>query len=117
PVSTTHAVVGGVVGAGIISAGLGIVNWPTIGAVAASWVVSPVMGGIIAAIFLVIIRVTITTRLDKITSARIWVPVFVAVMTGIFAMYLATKGLSRVWKPGWGLTILLGLAFGLLGWI
>ena len=117
PVSTTHAVVGGVVGAGIISTGIGIVNWPTIGAVAASWVVSPVMGGIIAAIFLVIIRVTITTRLDKITSARIWVPVFVAVMTGIFAMYLATKGLSRVWKPGWGLTILLGLAFGLLGWI
>lgn len=116
PVSTTHAVVGGVVGSGIASAGFAIVNWPTIGAIAASWVISPVMGGMIAALFLVIIRVTITTRLDKITSARVWVPIFVAVMTGIFAMYLATKGLSRIWKPGWGITIPLGIAFGALGW-
>ena len=117
PVSTTHAVVGGVVGSGIASAGFAIVNWSTIGAIAASWVISPVMGGLIAAVFLVIIRMTITTRLDKITSARIWVPIFVAVMTGIFTMYLATKGLSRIWKPGWGVTIPLGIAFGALGWI
>jgi PiT family inorganic phosphate transporter len=117
PVSTTHAVVGGVVGSGVVSAGFAIVNWPMIGAIAASWVISPVMGGIIAAVFLIIIRTTITTRLDKITAARIWVPVFVAVMTGIFAMYLATKGLSRVWKPGLPLTLVLGLVFGGLGWI
>ncbi|MEQ8599456.1 MAG: anion permease [Devosia sp.] len=117
PVSTTHAVVGGVVGSGIASAGFAIVNWPTIAAVAASWVISPVMGGLIAAVFLVIIRMTITTRLDKITSARVWVPIFVAVMTGIFTMYLATKGLSRIWKPGWGVTIPLGIAFGALGWV
>lgn len=117
PVSTTHAVVGGVVGSGVVSAGFAIVNWPTIGAIAASWVISPVMGGIIAAACLIIIRATITTRLDKITAARIWVPVFVAVMTGIFAMYLASKGLSRIWNPGLGLTVLLGLGFGALGWI
>ena len=47
-----------------------------IDAVAASWVISPVLGGIFAALFLVIIRVTITTLLDKITSARILVPIF-----------------------------------------
>jgi Phosphate/sulphate permeases len=117
PVSTTHAVVGGVVGSGVVSAGFAIVNWPTIGAIAASWVISPVMGGIIAAACLIIIRATITTRLDKITAARIWVPVFVAVMTGIFAMYLASKGLSRIWNPGLGMTVLLGLGFGALGWI
>ncbi|WP_338719894.1 inorganic phosphate transporter [Devosia sp. XK-2] len=117
PVSTTHAVVGGVIGSGIASSGLAIVNWPTMGAVAASWVISPVMGGIIAAVFLAVIRVTITTRLDKITSARVWVPIFVAAMIGIFTMYLATKGLSRIWKPGWGVTILLGICFTLLGWV
>jgi PiT family inorganic phosphate transporter len=117
PVSTTHAVVGGVIGSGVASSGLAIVNWPTMGAVAASWVISPIMGGIIAAVFLAIIRVTITTRLDKITSARMWVPIFVAAMIGIFTMYLATKGLSRIWKPGWGVTILLGICFTLLGWV
>src|SRR5690606_22029890 len=62
PVSTTHAVVGGVVGAGIASAGFSIVNWPTIGAIASSWVISPVLGGIFAAAFLLIIQITITDR-------------------------------------------------------
>jgi PiT family inorganic phosphate transporter len=117
PVSTTHAVVGGVVGAGIMSAGVSIVSWPMIGTIAASWVISPVMGGIIAALLLVVIRATITTRLDKISSARVWVPVFVAVMTGVFAMYLASKGLSRIWKPGPVVTVILGIVFAGIGWI
>src|SRR5690606_17662533 len=91
--------------------------WPTIGAVATSWVVSPVLGGIFAAIFLIVIQATITGRLDKITAARIWVPVFVAVMAGVFAIYLATKGLSRVWQPDIVTVLLLGLVFGVLGWL
>ncbi len=117
PVSTTHAVVGGVVGSGIASAGFAVVNWSVIGAIAASWVISPVLGGIFAAALLTIIRITITTRLDKISAARVWVPVFVAAMTGVFAMYLATKGLSRVWKPDLTTTLLLGAAFAALGWL
>lgn len=117
PVSTTHAVVGGVVGAGIVSAGFSVVAWPMIGTIAASWVISPVMGGVFAALLLIVIRVTITTRLDKISAARVWVPIFVAAMTGIFAMYLATKGLSRVWKPDLPLVVLLGVFASLLGWV
>lgn len=117
PVSTTHAVVGGVVGSGIASAGFSIVNWTTIGSIAASWVISPIMGGVIAAAMLAIIRRTITTRLDKISAARVWVPIFVAAMTGVFAMYLSTKGLKHVWTPGPGVPLLLGIAFAALGWI
>jgi PiT family inorganic phosphate transporter len=117
PVSTTHAVVGGVVGAGIASAGFGVVNWPTIGAIAASWVISPVLGGIAAAALLSIIMATITNRIDKISAALVWVPIFVAAMTGVFAMYLATKGLSRIWSPDLVTTIVLGVAFSALGWI
>ena len=49
PVSTTHSVVGGVMGAGIAAAGITAVNWPTMGAIAASWVISPALGGVIAA--------------------------------------------------------------------
>ncbi|HCX67022.1 MAG TPA: anion permease, partial [Rhodobiaceae bacterium] len=52
PVSTTHSIVGGVLGAGIAAAGFGIVSWPTMAAIAASWVISPVMGGVIAAALL-----------------------------------------------------------------
>ena len=117
PVSTTHAVVGGVVGAGVASAGFGFIAWPIIGTIAASWVISPMLGGIFAAILLTIIRVTITNRIDMISAARVWVPILVALMTGIFAMYLATKGLKRIWKPDLPLVMLLGLSFAALGWI
>ena len=51
PVSTTHSVVGGVMGAGIAAAGLGAVNWSSMSMIAASWVISPVLGGAVAAMF------------------------------------------------------------------
>jgi len=117
PVSTTHAVVGGVVGAGAAAAGLGSIAWPVIGTIAASWVISPVLGGLFAAILLSFIKHTITDRIDKVSAARVWVPIIVAVMTGIFAMYMATKGLSRVWKPGALLVVSLGIGFAVIGWI
>jgi PiT family inorganic phosphate transporter len=110
PVSTTHAIVGGVVGAGIAAAGLGVVQWPTIGAIAASWVISPVMGGVIAAMLLGFIKWTIIYREDRVPAARKWVPVLVALMTGIFAMYLITKGLSRVWRAPAEIVLLAGAA-------
>ena len=117
PVSTTHAVVGGVVGAGVAAAGAGSIAWPVIGTISASWVISPVLGGVAAALVLFVIKHTITDRIDKVSAARIWVPIIVAAMTGIFAMYMATKGLSRVWKPGVPLVVLLGIGFSALGWV
>ena len=69
PVSTTHSIVGGVLGAGIAAAGFDIANWGKVGAIAASWVISPVLGGVIAAGFLYLIKRTITYRGDKIAAA------------------------------------------------
>jgi PiT family inorganic phosphate transporter len=117
PVSTTHSVVGGVVGSGIAAAGLAAISWPMIGAIVASWVISPVMGGIIAAIFLAFIRRTIADQVDKVAAVRVWLPIIVGLMTGIFAMYMASKGLSRLWKPGWGTVFLVGAGFFGLGWL
>ena len=99
PVSTTHAVVGGVAGAGMAAAGFAVVNWPTMGKIAASWVISPVMGGVIAALFLAFIKARIIYQPDKIAAARRWVPVLVALMAGIFSAYLVMKGLKKIWKP------------------
>jgi PiT family inorganic phosphate transporter len=115
PVSTTHAIVGGVVGAGVASSGLGVVDWPVIGAITASWVISPVLGGLIAAILLGFIKWTIIYRENRVAAARRWVPVLVALMAGVFAMYLVTKGLSRVWKPSINIVLLFGLAFFAVG--
>ncbi|WP_296763510.1 inorganic phosphate transporter [Sediminimonas sp.] len=110
PVSTTHSVVGGVMGAGIAAAGLAAVNWSTMAAIAASWVISPVLGGVIAAAFLAFIKARIIYRDDKIAAARRWVPVLVAVMAGAFAAYLALKGLKRVIHIDVGTSLAIGLA-------
>ncbi|MFX4243671.1 inorganic phosphate transporter, partial [Aliarcobacter butzleri] len=52
PVSPTHAFVGGVMGAGIAGVGFSIVYWSSVGSSGASWISSPLFGGIIAAGFL-----------------------------------------------------------------
>ena len=99
PVSTTHAVVGGVLGAGVAAVGFDLVNWPTMGAIAASWVISPLLGGLVAALFLAFIKLNIIYRPDKIAAARRWVPLLVAIMAGAFACYLSIKGFKKIWKP------------------
>jgi PiT family inorganic phosphate transporter len=115
PVSTTHAIVGGVVGAGVAASGINVVDWWVIGAIAASWVISPLMGGIIAAALLGFIKWMVIYRTDRIAAARRWVPVLVGLMSGVFAMYLALKGLSRVWHPPVEIVLVLGVAFFALG--
>lgn len=114
PVSTTHSIVGGVMGAGIAAAGIGAVNWPTMGAIAASWVISPVMGGGIAAMFLAFINARIIYVPDKIAAARVWVPVLIGVMAGTFAVYLAIKGINRVIRIDLLTALSIGLAIAVL---
>jgi PiT family inorganic phosphate transporter len=117
PVSTTHAVVGGVAGAGIAAAGFGAIDWTVMSGIAASWVVSPLLGGVVAAAFLAFIKSSIIYRDDKIAAARLWVPVLTAFMAGAFTAYLATKGLKRVVDLS-GLQITaLGLAAAGLVWL
>jgi PiT family inorganic phosphate transporter len=98
PVSTTHSIVGGVMGAGIAAGGFGIVHWATMGKIAASWVISPVLGGIIAAGFLYTIKSSVIFKKDKVEAAKKWVPIFVAIMAWAFTTYLTLKGLKHIWK-------------------
>jgi PiT family inorganic phosphate transporter len=97
PVSTTHSIVGGVMGAGIAAAGFSIVSWGTMGKIAASWVISPVLGGVIAAAFLFAIKKSIVYKDDKIQAAKTYVPIFVALMSMAFVTYLTLKGLKKIW--------------------
>ncbi|ODN68165.1 Phosphate transporter family protein [Methylophaga muralis] len=133
PVSTTHSIVGGVMGAGMAAAGINIVNWGTMGAIVSSWIISPLMGGIIAALFLLAIKKTIIFRDDKIQASYRWVPIYVSVMAWAFVTYLVLKGLSQIWggivntvnnlplvdvaaqsKPGFFIAALIGLMVAVL---
>lgn len=133
PVSTTHSIVGGVMGGGMAAAGFGIVDWGTMGAIVSSWIISPLMGGIIAASFLLAIKKTIIFRDDKIQASYRWVPIYVSVMAWAFSTYLVIKGLNQVWgqfittlndlpivdmapqaKPSFFAAALIGLLIGVL---
>ena len=117
PVSTTHSIVGGVLGAGIFSAGFAAVDWTTMSKIAASWIISPVLGGIIAATIYRFIKAVILSKNDMLEASRSWVPILVSTMAAAFTMYLMIKGFKRVWKPDaktiWltGITIFLVLPF------
>ncbi len=115
PVSTTHSIVGGVMGAAAAAAGVSAVNWSIMGKIAASWVISPVSGGLIAALLLGLIKWLIIYREDRIGAARRWVPVLVGLMAGVFAMYLVSKGLRRVWNPSEATVYIYGAVFAGLG--
>ncbi len=125
PVSTTHSIVGGVLGGGVAAGGFAIVSWGTMGKIAASWIISPVLGGVIAAIFLYVIKSQILYKEDKLAAAKKVVPVLVALMAAAFITYLTVKGLKKIWpvivdtlsflpqtkKP----SIWIALIFGLIG--
>ena len=98
PVSTTHSIVGGVLGAGLAAGGMDIANWPKMGAIAASWVISPLLGGLIAAAFLYLIKRTITYQKDMKNAAKKMVPVLISIMAWAFSTYLILKGLKKLWK-------------------
>ncbi len=110
PVSTTHSIVGGVLGAGIAAGGFEIANWGTMGKIAASWIISPVMGGGIAAAFLYLIKRTITYQSDLIVATKKMLPVLVGLMAWACSSYLILKGLKKIWKAD----LLTALGIGLL---
>jgi PiT family inorganic phosphate transporter len=97
PVSTTHSIVGAVMGAGIAAAGFDVVNWATMGSIILSWVISPLLGAIVAAAFLFAIKKSIIFKDDKIASAKIYVPIFVSLMSLAFVTYLILKGVQKIW--------------------
>jgi PiT family inorganic phosphate transporter len=111
PVSTTHSIVGGVLGAGIAAGGWGIADWHQVGQIAASWVISPVLGGLIAAGFLYLIKRSITYQDDVMAAAKRMVPLLIALMAWAFSTYLMTKGLNHVWDVSFNIALLGGFGF------
>lgn len=117
PVSTTHSIVGGVLGGGVAAAGWGIADWSVVGQIAASWVISPMLGGLIAAGFLFLIKRTITYKHDVLEAANRMVPVLVAVMAWAFATYLMLKGVKKVVAVSFPMAFLIGVIAALVVYV
>lgn len=114
PIATTHAIVGGVLGACVAAGGFAAVNWGTIGAIVVGWVVSPALGGALAAALLFFIKRSITYQSDMVRAACTQVPLLMAGMAWAFSTYLLTKGSGRIWPMGFATAAALGLALAVL---
>ncbi|MDR2790529.1 MAG: inorganic phosphate transporter [Campylobacteraceae bacterium] len=110
PVSTTHAIVGGVAGAAIAAVGWEVVLWKNLGIIASSWIISPLLGGIIAAGLLYIIKQTILNKKNKKAAAQKVVPFLIALMALCFSIYLILKGLKAVVEIRLLYAVLIGIA-------
>lgn len=110
PVSTTHSIVGGVLGAGIAAGGWGIADWHEVQRIVASWVISPAIGGIIAASFLMLIKQTVLRQDDKKAAAVKIVPILMGIMAWAFTTYLILKGLKEIIKIEFPMAVGLGFA-------
>lgn len=114
PVSTTHSIVGGVMGGGIASSGWAAVNWPAMGTIASSWIISPIAGGIIAAGLLYFLERSVLWKENPVAAAEKVVPLLLALMAWTFTTYVALKGVSNVIKISAPVAMAAGLVAGAL---
>jgi len=91
PVSTTHSIIGALVGFGIIAGGTSSINWGKLGQVAASWVISPVAGCIIAFFVFKVIVKLIFAKEEPVKSAKIVGPLIIGVTAFLITSSLLLK--------------------------
>ena len=106
PVSTTHSIIGGIMGFGIMSKGVGVVKWggelqdefpyvDGVAAICASWLISPVISGVIAATMFWLVRHFILRRENSLERAWMFYPFLVAVAVTIISLMVLYKGAAR----------------------
>jgi PiT family inorganic phosphate transporter len=119
PVSTTHSIVGAVVGFGVLAVGFGAVSWGKVGAVALSWVISPVAGGVIGgAIYYLIMKKIVSTDYPY-KAAQKYAPWLLSVVFCVIILSVIFKGLKNLHlNLGIGKALLIALPLALaLGFV
>jgi len=96
PVSTTHSVVGAIVGFAAVGIGVNAVQWGKVGTIVMSWVVSPVTAGFIAYLIYRSVQWLILSREDPLARAKRFVPVYIFFAAFTITLVTITKGLSHV---------------------
>ncbi len=120
PVSTTHSIVGAIVGFGIVALSFEAVQWGKVGSIAMSWVVSPVLAGSIAFALFVSVQRLILNADNPLTSAKRYVFFYMFLVGFIIALVTLFKGLKHVGisltsTQNYGLAGVVGLAVMLVG--
>ena len=96
PVSTTHSIVGAIVGFAMVGIGMNAVHWDKVGFIVASWVVSPVLAGLISFMLFRSVQKLILDTEDPFDNAKKYVPYYIFLVGFIIALVTLVKGLKHV---------------------
>ena len=96
PVSTTHSIVGAIVGFAVVSTGMAGVDWGVVSKIVSSWIVSPLLGGIISFLIFNLIKKSILNSPDPIQSTKKIAPYLVGLVFFILTLVMLFKGLKQL---------------------
>ena len=120
PVSTTHSIIGAIVGFAAVGIGMDVVQWGKVGSIAMSWVVSPLLAGTIAfALFISVQKLILGTE-DPLGNAKRYVPIYIFFVGFVIALVTIFKGLKHVGlhlstAESYGTAVLVGIAATFIG--
>ena len=96
PVSTTHSIVGAIIGFACVGIGMDSVQWPKVAEIASSWVLSPIMAGTLSFILYMSVKKFIFGAIDPYVAAKRFVPVYIFLAGYIVSMVTLVKGLKHI---------------------
>jgi PiT family inorganic phosphate transporter len=120
PVSTTHSIVGAIVGFAAVGLGLSAVQWGKVGSIVMSWVVSPVLAGVIAFLLFRSVQRLILDTAEPFVRAKIYVPVYMFLVGFVVTLVTLLKGLKHIGlelstAQSYGYATLCGMALTAVG--
>lgn len=96
PVSTTHSIVGAVVGFAAVGIGADAVHWAKIGSIVMSWIISPILAGMISYWLFMSVQYFILDTQNPLQNAKRYVPLYIFLVGFVIALVTLTKGLKHV---------------------
>lgn len=115
PVSTTHSIVGAIVGFAAVGISVDAVNWGKVSKIVASWVVSPVTAGLIAFFLFRSVQKLILDTDKPFENAKKYIPYYIFMVGFIISMVTFTKGLKHVGLDmSWGESALASVGIGII---
>jgi len=116
PVSTTHAIVGAILGFGLLVGGFQAIHWSEVGSVALSWVISPTLSGLLAFLLFSLLQKKVLYAMNPILAAKKLAPILTFFLLLIFVLGTGADGIKRFhFYPSIFMIFIAAIVIGLIG--
>ncbi|MEO3678257.1 inorganic phosphate transporter [Rheinheimera fenheensis] len=120
PVSTTHSIVGAIIGFAAVGVGMDAVHWNKVGGIVGSWVVTPMLAGVLAYMFFMSAQRLIFDTDNPLANAKKYVPFYMAFAAFVMTLVTVQKGLKHVGlhistAEGYYISIAIAVVIGVMG--